>query len=368
MRKFFADRSYWIALTSRNDPYHEIAMQLSKTIAGGRIVTSEMVLVEFLNFFSEKGEIFRQAAVSMIDRIFKKRNVRVYQQTHELFTRAFDLYRNRMDKGYSLTDGSMMVLAEERAIQDVLSAAPHYEQQRLTAQTPRHSGTDPPCHPTDAPPTQSPPAPLRPAPSRSGKTLRASSDARAPRNAAPTSSRPCIHVRRAAAARSPPSPRPRSTTLPRPRQTAPLCFACGAVEAAVRKPRPAPPGPAAPGPDRASRAPPPRPDTSVPCCATTSSPARSLEPLRLAAVGESTLEPHSCALAPSRSSASFSISASTMQGPLPHPPPGSNRPITRGSHRPISGGSHWPITRGSNRPISGGSHRPTQGGSNYCGC
>ena len=54
------------------------------------------------------------------------------RQTPELFDRAFDLYRRRLDKGYSLTDCMSMVVCTDLGISDVLSHDRHFAQEGFT--------------------------------------------------------------------------------------------------------------------------------------------------------------------------------------------------------------------------------------------
>src|SRR3978361_2148743 len=65
MTAVFADTSYWIALLNPQDPLHSKATQLSTFLRRTRILTTEMVLVEFLNDFSGRGQNLRRAAVAL---------------------------------------------------------------------------------------------------------------------------------------------------------------------------------------------------------------------------------------------------------------------------------------------------------------
>ena len=132
MRTVFADSSYWIALTNSKDQWHNLAVEVSSQLGACRILTSEMVLVEFLNHLCGKGKVLREAAVAMVDRMRGKINVTVLPQTQNLFVRAFDLYRNRPDKNYSLTDCSTMVLMAKKGVSEILSMDLHFEQHGLT--------------------------------------------------------------------------------------------------------------------------------------------------------------------------------------------------------------------------------------------
>jgi len=62
MERVFADTGYWIALLSTRDSLHPKAIAESRGMHRHQIITSEMVLTEFLNSFSEMGPHLRQAA------------------------------------------------------------------------------------------------------------------------------------------------------------------------------------------------------------------------------------------------------------------------------------------------------------------
>ena len=56
MRRVFADTSYWIAIFSPRDTLHELSVERSRELDECILVTSEMVLTEFLLIFSEGAE------------------------------------------------------------------------------------------------------------------------------------------------------------------------------------------------------------------------------------------------------------------------------------------------------------------------
>ena len=53
MKRVFADTSYWIALLNPRDELHHKAVAASQEFS--ELATTEMVLVEFLNAFSDRG-------------------------------------------------------------------------------------------------------------------------------------------------------------------------------------------------------------------------------------------------------------------------------------------------------------------------
>ena len=62
MPEVFADTGYWMALLNERDNLHSKARELSARFAGATIVTTEMVLTEFLNHASRGGHQLRRLA------------------------------------------------------------------------------------------------------------------------------------------------------------------------------------------------------------------------------------------------------------------------------------------------------------------
>ena len=53
MRAVFADTLYWVALTNQLDALHEQAANLIPTLGSPRVVTTDLVIAEYLDFFAE---------------------------------------------------------------------------------------------------------------------------------------------------------------------------------------------------------------------------------------------------------------------------------------------------------------------------
>ena len=56
MKVAFVDTLYLVALFNPSDQWHESAITASELVAETKLITTEDVLVELLNFFSEYGE------------------------------------------------------------------------------------------------------------------------------------------------------------------------------------------------------------------------------------------------------------------------------------------------------------------------
>jgi len=66
MNAVFADAGYWIALFNPRDLIHAQAVLVSQTLQPQTIITSQMVLTEFLNHYGSMGSQFRQRAVEVV--------------------------------------------------------------------------------------------------------------------------------------------------------------------------------------------------------------------------------------------------------------------------------------------------------------
>jgi uncharacterized protein len=129
MRCVFADTCYWIALLNPRDQTHEFAVSVSKTLGTVRIVTTEEVLTEFLNFFGSRGPYLRRAATGLAETMRSDRLIQVVAQTHAGFLAGCSLYRARPDKGYSLTDCISMDVMRREGLSDVLTNDEHFAQE-----------------------------------------------------------------------------------------------------------------------------------------------------------------------------------------------------------------------------------------------
>lgn len=133
-REVFADTCFWIALTNPKDDLHESARATRESLADSRLVTSELVLNEYLNYFAERGKHLREAASKLVAHIVQdETTVFVVHQTHEQFDAARDLYAKRPDKAWSHTDCTCMEIMRERGIREALTDDHHFEQAGFNA-------------------------------------------------------------------------------------------------------------------------------------------------------------------------------------------------------------------------------------------
>lgn len=132
MPEIFADACFWIAFLNPRDAWHEVARLLYREYSSRRILTSEMVLAETLNFMSGYGAQGRSAAVNLIRGFEHSTNVKVEPQSSEQFWNAVDLYNARPDQEWGLVDCASFQLMTANNIQAALTNDHHFTQAGFT--------------------------------------------------------------------------------------------------------------------------------------------------------------------------------------------------------------------------------------------
>ncbi len=121
MSAVFADSGFWIALLDPDDDLHPYAMTRFVTHEDDDIVTSQMVLLEVLAFFSNDGAASREDASALVRRILNSADIEVVPMTDGQFRSALERYENRLDQSWSLVDCASFLVMEERGITDALA-------------------------------------------------------------------------------------------------------------------------------------------------------------------------------------------------------------------------------------------------------
>lgn len=129
MMQIFVDTSYFVAVLHKRDSLHEKALRIEKDLLELRIVTSEFILIEVLNYFCDFRADVKEYVTASIKRYLAEDKINVILCSSEQFRTGFDLYSKRLDHGYSLTDCTSMNIMHERGIADVLTNDDHFEQE-----------------------------------------------------------------------------------------------------------------------------------------------------------------------------------------------------------------------------------------------
>ncbi len=125
LQDVFADTAYAIALVVKQDQYHDRAQQWSLRISG-RIITTVPVLLETANALSRPA--WRKAGMALIDHLQQRQDVEIVTLSENLWRRGWELYCQRSDKAWSLTDCISFLVMQEAGITDALTSDEHFRQ------------------------------------------------------------------------------------------------------------------------------------------------------------------------------------------------------------------------------------------------
>jgi len=145
-----------------NDPWGDTARTARKSFWDVRTLTTDEVLTEFLAALSRSAHILRRQAAKIVRAILSNPRVKVIPQSRHSFLEGLDLYEQRGDKEYSLTDCISMKAMRSESIRDVLTNDHHFDQEGFYILMTSSIGLPPaPCDCAPASRLSRPPAPTR---------------------------------------------------------------------------------------------------------------------------------------------------------------------------------------------------------------
>ena len=121
----FLDTVHVLALVNPRDAWHARAVSASRHTPD-RLVTTEAVLIEVADALSEPAH--RDWALQAIDDLRADPQVTCVAVDSKLFARGLELYRQRSDKSWSLTDCISFVVMGDHGLDEALTADQHFEQ------------------------------------------------------------------------------------------------------------------------------------------------------------------------------------------------------------------------------------------------
>lgn len=127
-KSLLIDSSYMIALTFPNDDNHNQAVRWAHQIVTRniKVVVTQAVLLEVGNALSRY--LVRDRFVTIMDSLLNDSNVEIVPLSPELFEAGYSLFRQRMDKDWSLVDCISFVVMQQRGITQALTADKHFQQ------------------------------------------------------------------------------------------------------------------------------------------------------------------------------------------------------------------------------------------------
>jgi len=121
----FIDTSFIIALINERDQYHTQALDLSDRYIDQTLAITDAILLEIANSLARR---YKNEAIEVIEQFLNSEDVEVIRLTHEIFDRAFELYKTRPDKEWGLVDCDSFIVMQDRHIREVLTFDQHFAQ------------------------------------------------------------------------------------------------------------------------------------------------------------------------------------------------------------------------------------------------
>ena len=124
----FLDTAYVYALVNTRDQWHQQAVHWQQKFFNERrlIITTQLILVEIADGLAAVR--FRAQAIQVLSALQSSPFVEVIPFTSKLFSEAFELYRQRHDKDWGLTDCVSFVVMRERGLTEALTVDEHFHQ------------------------------------------------------------------------------------------------------------------------------------------------------------------------------------------------------------------------------------------------
>jgi len=124
----FLDTAFALALANPKDLLHERAIDLADQLEAARtqLVTTRAVLLEIGNSLAKVR--YRVAGVQLLTSLETDPNVEIVPLTDDLYERALQLYEQRPDKEWGLTDCVSFVVVQDRGLTVALTPDKHFQQ------------------------------------------------------------------------------------------------------------------------------------------------------------------------------------------------------------------------------------------------
>ena len=130
MRTVFADSYYFFALLNDRDSAHEKAVAFLQSYRG-RMLTTGWIIAELGDGLANPAN--RPAFLATLDAVRAAPNVTVVGCGDDLLEAGVDLFRQRPDKYWSLTDCLSFVIMQREGITEALTGDKHFEQAGFVA-------------------------------------------------------------------------------------------------------------------------------------------------------------------------------------------------------------------------------------------
>ena len=131
MTPWFADTFYFLALRNPKGLAHAKAMAFARLQGPRTLVTTSWVLTEVGDALADPGN--RLGFIDLLTLLRSNPQAFVVLYDEALFGKGIQLYQNRPDKAWSLTDCVSFVVMQELGVSEALPGDHHFEQAGFVA-------------------------------------------------------------------------------------------------------------------------------------------------------------------------------------------------------------------------------------------
>jgi predicted nucleic acid-binding protein len=125
MRAIFADTYYYLAVLNPRDAAHARALAIGPALSG-RLVTTSYILTEVADALAAPPD--RPRFLALLSALEGDPDVTIVPASEDLFRRGVELYRQRPDKDWPLTDCISFVVMNDTGSSEALTGDHHFRQ------------------------------------------------------------------------------------------------------------------------------------------------------------------------------------------------------------------------------------------------
>lgn len=131
-RQVFVDTAAWLALINVDDDFHDLAKQVRKKLQQDNcsLITSDFVLLEVADALTVPR--VRSQTINFINRLRSLSGLKIVPISQSLFDAGWQLYSQRLDKDWGLTDCISFVIMQQEGITLAFTSDKHFEQAGFT--------------------------------------------------------------------------------------------------------------------------------------------------------------------------------------------------------------------------------------------
>ena len=129
MLEIFVDTSGWGNLVDKNQPYHQLMVQLYREAKQQkrRLITSNYVITEVVALLTSPLRIPRPKVIRFVNSLKQSPYIDIIHIDQEKDNETWILLASREDKEWSLVDCSSFIIMKERGILEAFTNDIHFE-------------------------------------------------------------------------------------------------------------------------------------------------------------------------------------------------------------------------------------------------